>query len=172
MPGVRPARFWRTSKEKTEMPQTRSPTNHPQRPVLIVAGKMRRVGAPLAHDIHRLAGAQFVDFDPRLQSNGIALREIKNTLWPWIFDLITSTLSIKLNGRVVRLKIRKLRRTRSRLIPHHVANRNQRSRLFLTKIQLQHRLGIIGIKSQTQGMENRRQCECSSQSHLKTMHGV
>ena len=43
----------------------------PQRPVLIVAGKMWGIRATLAHDINRLARADQVHLDPRLQLEAV-----------------------------------------------------------------------------------------------------
>ncbi len=146
VPGVSAPGFRRTGEEKTQMRQPRAAADHPQRPVLIVAGKVRRVGAPFPDDIHRLPGPDLIHLHPGFQRDGIALREIEPALRPRVLDFKTRPLSIQLNRRVVRLKIRKIRRPRPCLITHHMADRNQRHRLLLPKIQLQHRLGIIRMK--------------------------
>ena len=77
---------------------------------------MRRVRAALADQIHRLPRADLVHLHPRLQRDGIAIREVERTLCTRVLDLISRAFALQLNRRVARLEIRKLRRPRPRLI--------------------------------------------------------
>ena len=108
-------------------------TDHPQRPVLIIAGELRRAGSAFANDVADLTFTKDRRIDPCFDRDGIAVRKIEVAVRPCIGNKQVGA-GINSHGRVIRSHVGKLRRPRPSLITLHVTFGSKRSRFLSTKI--------------------------------------